>query len=137
MRRPTYINDSFYTSGSALHPGLGFSAVGSSVPTEVRAETDYVDRIGYKKASKLFNYKRVRFPREDILGSLIDWDWIAGLGNLKKMSPGDFTLSIGQPGADPGGGGAGSGAHPSDGGTRAEGAGSFVSRAERKDTGVS
>ena len=37
-------------------------------------------------------------------------------------------------GADPGG--AGSGAHPWDGGIRAEGAGSFVSRAERRDIGV-
>ena len=36
-----------------------------------------------------------------------------------------------------GGGGAGAGAHPWDGGTRAFGAGSFVSRAERRDTGVS
>ena len=33
-------------------------------------------------------------------------------------------------------GGAGSGAHPWEGGTRAEGAGSFFSRAERRDTGV-
>ena len=37
------------------------------------------------------------------------------------------------PGADP----AGAGAHPWDRKTRAEGAGSLVSRAERKDTGVS
>ena len=35
-----------------------------------------------------------------------------------------------------GGGGSGSGARPWDGGTRAEGAVSFVSRAERRDTGV-
>ena len=35
------------------------------------------------------------------------------------------------------GGGAGAGAHPWDGRTRAEGAGSLVSRAERRDTGVS
>ena len=35
-----------------------------------------------------------------------------------------------------GGGGARSGAHSWDGGTRAEGAGSFVPRAERRDTGV-
>ena len=40
-------------------------------------------------------------------------------------------------GADPGGGGAGASAHPWDGRTRAEGAGSLVSRAERRDTGVS
>ena len=40
-------------------------------------------------------------------------------------------------GADPGGGGARAGAHPCDGRTRAEGAGSLVSRAERRDTGVS
>ena len=33
-------------------------------------------------------------------------------------------------------GGAGSGVHPWHGGTRAEGAGSFVSKAERRDTGV-
>ena len=39
-------------------------------------------------------------------------------------------------GANPGGRGAGSGAHPWDGGIRAEGAGSFVSRAERRDAGV-
>ena len=38
-------------------------------------------------------------------------------------------------GADPGG--AGAGAHPWDGRTRAKGAGSLVSRAERRDTGVS
>ena len=35
-----------------------------------------------------------------------------------------------------GGGGAGSGTHPRDGGTRAEVAASFVSRAERRDTSV-
>ena len=35
------------------------------------------------------------------------------------------------------GGGAGAGAHPWDGRTRAEGAGFLVSRAERRDTGVS
>ena len=34
------------------------------------------------------------------------------------------------------GGGAGAGVHPWDGRTRAEGAGSLVSRAERRDTGV-
>ena len=36
-----------------------------------------------------------------------------------------------------GGGGAGAGAHPWDGRKRAEGAGSLVSGAERRDTGVS
>ena len=42
--------------------------------------------------------------------------------------------AYGLAGADPGG--AGAGTHPWDGETRAEGAGSFVSRAERRDTGV-
>ena len=47
----------------------------------------------------------------------------------------DFRPSISRRGSR--GRGAVAGAHPWDGRTRAEGAGSLVSRAERRDTGVS
>ena len=52
--------------------------------------------------------------------------------NYKRLSTAPKNTPV--TGTDPGG--AGSGAHPWDEETRAEGAGSFVSRAERRDTGI-
>ena len=59
---------------------------------------------------------------------------LSGLDDL--LQAGTVPLIRGARRGSRGGGGARSGAHPWDGGTRAEGAGFFVSRAERRDTGV-
>ena len=56
--------------------------------------------------------------------------WAGGEGLLHVLL---WECVMFVPGADPGGRGAGAGAHPWDGKTRAEGTGSLVSRAERTE----